>query len=207
MFELPELTVLSAQINGVLTGKVVRDAVRGNSPHKFVWYNRTEDEFRSLAMGRRVASSYVKGRWLFLPLEPGFTYGYFASVLDDPSAAPGRSVKALLTQDQTIPGLGNAVAQDIMFNARLHPRRPVRQLDGPERRRLYEAIAQTVQEVIDAGGRNDERDLFDRPGGYRRLMDSAAAGNPCPRCGAPVAKISYLGGTCYFCPDCQRQER
>mgnify|MGYP001140072550 CR=1 FL=1 len=40
-------------------------------------------------------------------------------------------------------------------------------------------------------------------GGYRRLMDSRAAGQPCPTCGIVVEKIQYLGGACYLCPRCQ----
>jgi formamidopyrimidine-DNA glycosylase len=53
------------------------------------------------------------------------------------------------------------------------------------------------------GGRNDEVDLLGNPGGYVRIMDSRAAGKPCPECGATVQKIHYLGGACYFCPKCQ----
>ncbi|MCP4664057.1 MAG: hypothetical protein GY856_52405 [bacterium] len=33
-------------------------------------------------------------------------------------------------------------------------------------------------------------------------MDRNAKGKPCPACGTPVEKISYLGGSCYLCPTC-----
>jgi formamidopyrimidine-DNA glycosylase len=102
-----------------------------------------------------------------------------------------------------IPGLGNAIAQDILFRARLHPRHPLNELNQQRRESLYRAIRQTVQAVIDQGGRYDEYDLYGRRGGYVRLMDSKAAGNPCPKCGATIKKINYLGGACYFCPQCQ----
>ena len=43
-----------------------------------------------------------------------------------------------------------------------------------------------------------------KPGKYVRLMDRKAAGQPCPGCGSTIVeKIQYLGGACYFCPDCQ----
>ncbi len=61
-----------------------------------------------------------------------------------------------------------------------------------------------AREAITAGGRNDETDLFNRPGGYVRLMDSKSAGQPCPQCGTTIEKIQYLGGACYFCPHCQQ---
>jgi formamidopyrimidine-DNA glycosylase len=114
-----------------------------------------------------------------------------------------RSAKALLTQDQIIPGLGNAIAQDILFRARLHPRHPISDLGSDQRRALYEAIRTTVEEVTDQGGRYDEYDLYGQRGGYVRIMDKNAVKRPCPACGGQVEKISYLGGACYICPSCQ----
>ena len=108
-----------------------------------------------------------------------------------------------MTQDQLIPGLGNASAQDILFNAHLLPRRSLAELSPGQRRDLHDAIVHTVREIIDGGGRNDETDLFGQRGGYVRLMDNAAAGKPCPGCGTKIQKIQYLGGACYFCPKCQ----
>ena len=40
-------------------------------------------------------------------------------------------------------------------------------------------------------------------GKYKRIMDKAAAGLPCPECGTKVEKMAYLGGACYYCPQCQ----
>lgn len=275
MFELPEFITLARQMNEAITGKAVRSGALGNSPHKFVWYNRTHDEFASLTQGKTVGQATARGRWLFVtlypgyvllfgecggkllyhaagarlpekyhlwlaftdgsaltaltqmwgamelyaagqeqerqyvkdmrvtPVEPGFTFEYFGGLIDSRLAGEKRSVKALLTQEQLIPGLGNAIAQDIMFRAGLHPRRPIAELSQVQRRGLYDAILDTVQEAIAKGGRNDEVDLYGQPGGYARLMDSRAAGQPCPACGATVEKMQYLGGACYFCPRCQ----
>jgi formamidopyrimidine-DNA glycosylase len=137
------------------------------------------------------------------PIDPEFTFGYFSSLVRELVEGQKRSVKSLLTQDQLIPGLGNAIGQDILFKAKLHPRHPLEELSGAEVRRLYRSIVSTVKEVVRRGGRSDERDLFDRPGGYTRLMDKNAVGKPCPACGAKVQKIQYLGGACVFCPSCQ----
>jgi formamidopyrimidine-DNA glycosylase len=275
MFELPELTVIASQMNGVLPGLTVARGSLGNSPHKFVWYDRTPEEFAGSVAGLRVGPARAEGKWLFLPLEPGyvlllgewggriryhesgdplpakrhleltFTTGaalsattqmwggvhlceagrehevkyvkgmrptpvdegfdrrYFGDLVVEAQQAGKRSVKGLLTQDQLIPGLGNAIAQDIMFRARLHPRRSITELSEGQLDGLFAAITGTVRDVTAAGGRSDERDLFGRSGAYARLMDAKAAGRPCPECGTPVAKISYLGGACYFCPACQ----
>jgi formamidopyrimidine-DNA glycosylase len=275
MFELPETVTLARQINETLTGKTIHRGRLGNSPHKFLWYNRAADEFAQLAEGKTVGQARARGRWLFVPLEPRylllfgewggrmlyhpadaklpekyhlwlafedgssltamtqmwgamelyeagregerqylkgmrptpldpeFTLEYFSALVDELIAGEKRSAKALLTQDQLISGLGNAIAQDILFRAALHPRHPISDLHPDQRRKLYGAILGTIDEAIAKGGRYDEFDLYNRPGGYVRLMDSRAVGQPCPVCGATVEKIQYLGGSCYFCPHCQ----
>jgi len=137
------------------------------------------------------------------PIEPEFTFDYFSALIDEVLTGEKRSVKGLLTQDQLIPGLGNAIAQDILFHARLHPRHSLANLELSQRRDLYVAILGTIREVTRKGGRNDETDLYGKQGGYVRIMDSHTAGKPCPECGATVQKIHFLGGACYFCPQCQ----
>jgi formamidopyrimidine-DNA glycosylase len=72
MFELPELTVLSRQINDTLRGKTIRHGSLGNAPHKFVWYNRSHEEFDSLTKGKRLGDSHSRGRWLFTRIDPGY---------------------------------------------------------------------------------------------------------------------------------------
>jgi formamidopyrimidine-DNA glycosylase len=137
------------------------------------------------------------------PSEPAFTFEYFASSAKEARADKRRSVKGLLTQEGFVPGVANAIAQDIMFRARLHPRRDLAELTEAELRALYAETVATVRDVIEAGGRNDERDLFGNAGGYVRLMDAKAVGRPCSNCGTPIQKLQYLGGACYVCPTCQ----
>lgn len=275
MFELPEIITLARQINETLKGKSIRNGQLGNSPHKFVWYNRSHKEFSELTKGKTICETWAKGRWLFIPLHPGyvlllgecggkvlyhppgskvpkkyhlyilfeddsfftatsrmwgamelyeegqeqdrkyvkdmrttpiepdFTYDYFCALIDTLTTGKKRSAKGLLTQDQIIPGLGNAIAQDILFRASLHPKHPISDISTSQKRVLYDAILNTVQEVIELGGRYDEYDLYNQPGNYVRLMDKNTVGHPCPKCGSNIEKIKYLGGTCYFCPNCQ----
>jgi formamidopyrimidine-DNA glycosylase len=152
--------------------------------------------------GKEQEREYVKGMRT-TPIEPEFTYDYFSALLDDLVGGKKRSAKALLTQDQLIPGLGNAIAQDILFRAGLHPRHPIADLSAGQKRALHQAIVGTVGEVIAQGGRYDEYDLYGNRGGYERIMDKNAVGRPCPVCGGGVQKIQYLGGACYLCPSCQ----
>ncbi|MBN2549917.1 MAG: hypothetical protein JXB15_12210 [Anaerolineales bacterium] len=275
MFELPELVILARQINENLQGKTVLKGELGNSPHKFVWYNRSPEDFEALTRGKVVGQASARGRWLFIPLEPGymlllgefggrllyhpagaslpakyhlhitfddgsvltaltqmwgayelyeqgqeqerqyvkdmrptpldasFTVEYFQALVESLKTGEKRTAKKLLTQEQLIPGLGNAIAQDILFRAHLLPQHPLETLSSAQVQLLHQAIIETVREVIAQGGRYDETDLFNQPGGCVRLMDSRSAGEPCPACGAIIEKMQYLGGACYFCPRCQ----
>ncbi|MEN6363797.1 MAG: DNA-formamidopyrimidine glycosylase family protein [Rectinema sp.] len=137
------------------------------------------------------------------PVDSGFTFEYFSGLIDDCVKSEKRSVKGLLTQDQLIPGLGNAIAQDIMFTAKLHPKHPIASLDKGERRRLFDAIGKTLDDAIKKGGRSDEYDLFGKPGKYERILSRETVGRGCPGCGSRIERIQYLGGASCFCPECQ----
>ena len=108
-----------------------------------------------------------------------------------------------MISDPGVSGVGNGCLQDILFRAKLHPKRRVVDLTGSERRALYEAVQGTLGQMVELGGRGTERDLYNSPGGYSQILTSKAKDKPCPECGTPITKIQYLGGACYLCPSCQ----
>ena len=142
------------------------------------------------------------------PLHPDFTYERFNKMLEDYPDKTSKGIKGFLVATgfavpNHIQGLGNAIVQDILYNAKLNPKRKIPDIAQNERKRLFKSINSTVAEAINRGGRYDEFDLFSQKGGYIRLMDSKSAGIPCKICGEEIKKISYLGGACYICPVCQ----
>ncbi|MFH1086587.1 MAG: DNA-formamidopyrimidine glycosylase family protein [Chloroflexota bacterium] len=137
-------------------------------------------------------------------LHDAFTSAYWEGLFATLPPDDKRAIKYFLISEPGVWGLGNGYLQDILFHARLHPRHRAADVTTDERRALYTVLRETLQRAVDLGGRDSERDLHDHPGGYARLMDSTTAGQPCPACGAPIEKISFLGGTCYFCPQCQK---
>ena len=137
------------------------------------------------------------------PLSPAFTLERFDQLLEEYPDKTKKGVKGFLVTSQHVNGIGNSYCQDILFRARLRPERKIPTLTPDERRRLYDAIQDTLQLAIEQGGREDERDLFDQPGDYVRLMSSQTVEGPCPVCSTPIQKIAYLGGACYLCPKCQ----
>jgi formamidopyrimidine-DNA glycosylase len=72
MFELPEVLNLVKQMNETLVGKTIRVGHLGNSPHKFVWYNREPAEFEKLTQRKIIGKARAQGRWLSIPLQPGY---------------------------------------------------------------------------------------------------------------------------------------
>jgi len=151
----------------------------------------------------RLAAHPYAGRQQLSPLDAAFTLERLHGLFDALPQGDPRSVKYLIVSEPGVAGIGNGCLQDILFAARLHPRRRAAELDRGEQTALYGAIRDTLQEMLDKGGRDSELDLFGHPGGYRRLMDSATAGMPCPACGSTIEKQTFLGGSVYFCPACQ----
>lgn len=130
-----------------------------------------------------------------------FDYEYFCSLKEELSGTT--SVKAFLATQQRIPGLGNGVLQDILFLAGFHPKRKINTLREAHWKKLYDTTVDVLGKMTDAGGRDTEKDLLGQKGGYRTFLSKLTVGKPCPYCGNSIQKASYLGGTVYFCPECQ----
>ena len=136
------------------------------------------------------------------PLNDAFDEFYFDTICK--STTKDLSVKALLATEQRIPGLGNGVLQDILFNAGIHPKRKKSSLPDFEKAELFYSLKVTLKKMTDMGGRDTEKDLFGNPGGYKTLLSKNTIKNPCPNCGNVIVKEAYLGGAIYFCPTCQK---
>lgn len=137
------------------------------------------------------------------PLAAEFTREYFGSLFTEIPSDDSRSIKYFIISVPGILGVGNGYLHDILFRARVHPRRKAVQLTAAGIHALYDGIRTTLQEAVEQNGREDELDLYGNPGGYKRILSSKTAGQPCPNCSEKIEKIQFLGGACYFCPRCQ----
>lgn len=139
-------------------------------------------------------------------LSDAFTREYFLGLINDEKAQK-KTAKAFLATGQTIPGLGNGVLQDILYNARIHPKTKIACLSETQRNRLYDCIRTTLWQMYQAGGRNTETDLFGTSGNYVPYLSKDTAGQLCPCCGEPIRKENFLGGSIYYCSECQVYEK
>ena len=136
------------------------------------------------------------------PLSAEFNKKYFDSIITNEKTSK-LSLKALLATEQRIPGLGNGVLQDILFNAHLHPKKRIDSINENQVMNLFNSIKKTLKDMTDHKGRNTEKDLFGQPGEYVTKMSKNTVGKPCIECGTLIEKANYMGGSVYFCPECQ----
>lgn len=131
-----------------------------------------------------------------------FNKSYFLGLINDEKAQK-KSAKAFLATEQTIPGLGNGVLQDILYHTHIHPRKKIATLSDKEKESLFDQIKETMNDIYQQGGRNTETDLFGKKGNYVPCLSKDTAGTACPRCGETICKENYLGGSIYYCRGCQ----
>lgn len=129
-------------------------------------------------------------------LDRAFDEKAFAAVL----ASRRQAIKAVLMDQSRIAGIGNVYADEILFQARLHPDAIANTLDAGARHRLFEAMKHALQIAIDRGA--GAENFTDRlPEEF--LLPERHAGGHCPRCGTPLAIGKRGGRTTYHCPKCQ----
>ena len=136
------------------------------------------------------------------PLTDAFTRDYFDEIRGI-AGFEKHSAKTFLATEQRVPGVGNGVIQDILFNARIHPKRKMGSLTKPELSNLFESLRTTLRTMVESGGRDTEKDLFGEPGGYRTILSRNTVNTACPRCGDIIEKANHAGGSIYFCATCQ----
>jgi formamidopyrimidine-DNA glycosylase len=152
--------------------------------------------------GKNDNKYYLIARERPSPLSGDFDEDYFKSLSDEGTAK--LSLKALLATEQRIPGLGNGVLQDILFNAKMHPKKRAGTLSATDQRVLFSSIKDTLSEMAAKGGRDTENDLLGKSGGYKTRLSKNTVGQPCLVCGTLIKKEAYLGGSIYYCGRCQK---
>jgi len=135
-------------------------------------------------------------------LSESFNMEYFVNLISD-EKLKSKSAKALLATEQRIPGLGNGVLQDILYNAGIHPKKKTQDLSEQQVETLFHSIKDTILEMYKSGGRDTEKDLFGAFGKYKTRLSKNTSGKPCIKCGCIITKENYLGGSIYYCKECQ----
>lgn len=135
------------------------------------------------------------------PLDKKLTLDYFKQMLSKKRG----NIKSFLLNQKNIAGIGNVYIQDILFNAKLHPKRNIPLLKEAEIEALYNSMKSVLNESIVLGGLAYEKDFYGNRGGYGKDQFKIAykPGEPCPTCQALIQKIKTGSTSSYVCPNCQ----
>jgi formamidopyrimidine-DNA glycosylase len=134
------------------------------------------------------------------PTDGDFTFERFSRLLSDNN----RALKPVLVgKDAVLVGLSNSAFQDIIYRARLHPRRKASELNLNEQKALYNSVKFVLRERLRLNGKNQFLDLYQNQGRYISAMGPNMRKKNCPVCKSPIQELSLGGGKVFVCPKCQ----
>jgi formamidopyrimidine-DNA glycosylase len=171
--------------------------------HLILFTRRVALVLRDPRMFGRVAlhgSGGLPDWWAALPVEilaDGFTADYLAGRL---ASRRSQGVKALLLDQEVFPGIGNWMADEVLWRSGFHPGRPVSSLSVAEAGQLRRAARRVCRAALRVIG----TDWGDPPRSWL-FPHRWRNGGRCPRtgCGALLARAAFAGRTTCWCPQCQ----
>ena len=115
-------------------------------------------------------------------------------------------IKPLLMDQKKIGGIGNIYANDALFVAKIHPKRPANSLTPKEADTLYAAIEKVLKKGLEVGGASEWQyvNALGSTGEYQNFFQVYGRnGRPCTRCKTTIEKITMAGRGTFYCPNCQ----
>jgi formamidopyrimidine-DNA glycosylase len=143
------------------------------------------------------------------PLGNAFDAGMLAKAC----AGKKTSLKAALSDQRVVAGLGNIYVCEALFRARLSPKRQASTIadrNGKPNERaiaLVDAIKATLNDAIKAGGSSlrDHRRADGSLGDFQHNFQVYdREGEPCPHCKGKIKRIVQTGRSTFYCPACQK---
>ena len=122
-------------------------------------------------------------------------YGLSRAELEGVLAGRRGSLKARLMDQRVVAGLGNLLADEIIWRARLHPSQRVERLDQGQVGRLHRALGSVLEASVKAGR------VPPRHSWLTGVRDDEAPA--CPRCGTGLRRSRTGGRRSWWCPSCQ----
>jgi formamidopyrimidine-DNA glycosylase len=108
-------------------------------------------------------------------------------------------IKSRLMDQHLMAGIGNVYSDEILFQAGVHPRTPVKELDADDLRLVFDRLKKVLHVAID-----HHAEPAQYPDNY--LTPYRGTDHECPKCGGPIERIEVAGRAGYFCPRCQGHE-
>ncbi|MCR2785402.1 MULTISPECIES: bifunctional DNA-formamidopyrimidine glycosylase/DNA-(apurinic or apyrimidinic site) lyase [unclassified Microbacterium] len=141
------------------------------------------------------------------PLDPAFRDDLFRAALSRKASA----IKRVLLDQTVLSGVGNIYADEALWASRIHPETPAAALSSRAARKLLAEIRAVLEKALAEGGTSFDAQYVNVNGqaGYfaHSLNAYGRTGQPCPRCGAPIVRVSFTNRSSHFCPRCQKAPR
>ena len=139
------------------------------------------------------------------PLDPAFRDAEFRAAL----ARRRSGIKRALLDQNLVSGIGNIYADEALWAARVHPEILASDLSTRAVNRILVEARHVLDKALVEGGTSFDAQYVNVNGeaGYfaHSLNAYGRGGEPCPRCGAPIARVSFMNRSSHFCPYCQRK--
>jgi formamidopyrimidine-DNA glycosylase len=116
-----------------------------------------------------------------------------------------RRVHTVLRDQRTLAGLGRGYVDDVLNAVGLSPFTPMRSLSTERREALVDAVRSVLARALDQE-RERQGGLSEPKLGLRFAVHNRA-GQPCPRCGQPLLRVSYESYEIVYCRHCQTDGR
>jgi formamidopyrimidine-DNA glycosylase len=144
----------------------------------------------------------IVGNLGIAPLGQKFTGKKFKMMLSNRRG----NLKPLLLNQRFIAGIGNYLADEILFRASLHPLRKANTLSDTEIKNLHRAIRHIIRKSIVFGGTTFL--TFRGPEGkrgefWKKLQIFRKTGEPCPHCKRPITRIIVAQRSTHLCENKQ----
>jgi formamidopyrimidine-DNA glycosylase len=133
------------------------------------------------------------------PADASFTREVFEAAL----GGRRKQIKAILQEQESIAGIGNAYSDEILHLAKISPVAPAASLTDDERARLYEATVSTVRDAIAARRGIPINQL--KAAKVAAMRVHGRGGETCPVCGDSVRDVTFSGASAQYCPTCQTE--
>lgn len=137
------------------------------------------------------------------PLDAAFSDRRFSAIV----RAKRSAIKRVLLDQTVISGVGNIYADESLWAARIHPETPGEALSPRAVTRLLAEIRAVLEKALAEGGTSFDAQYVNVNGqaGYfaHSLNAYGREGEPCPRCGRPIVRASFMNRSSHYCPHCQ----
>ena len=187
----------------------VESPAKGTRPKGSVVRIRFDDG--SAVLVREHGTQRKAGWWVLAPgddgplavLGPEPDDAAFAEYLE--TADSPRRIHTVLRDQRTLAGVGRGYADDALNRAGISPFAPLRRGHRPQRTQLVDAVRSVLDEAL-VEERRRSGGLSEPKLGLRFAVHNRA-GQPCPRCGEPLLRVSDESHEIVYCRHCQTKGR